>query len=74
MTQKSKTKKTTKLSFVVSEEQKPTIELKPGMRLDVISVTLVEPSLKKAKAGAARLCGGGGTCLAIIDIEKGCNI
>jgi hypothetical protein len=57
-----------KLNFIVSEEQKPSVALKAGMRLDVVSVSLVEPTLKPSRARAARLCGGTNTCLALMEV------
>lgn len=53
---------------IVSNETAPTIKLKPGMRFEVHATTIVDPELKPAKAGAARLCGGTDTCLALVEI------
>jgi hypothetical protein len=38
------------------------------MKLHVTAVQLVEPTLKASKKIAARLCGGSGTCLALIEV------
>jgi len=57
-----------KLSLIVSDEKKPAVKLQPGMKLDVVSVSLVEPTLKAARARAARLCGGTDTCLAVVEV------
>lgn len=57
-----------KLKLIVSDEKNPSIKLKPGMKLHVTAVQLVEASLKPSKKIAARLCSGGGTCVALIEI------
>lgn len=58
-----------KHTFIVSNEKTPKIALRPGMRLDVVSVKLAAPTLKAAKPLAARLCGGTNTCLALVETE-----
>ena len=58
-----------KLKFIVSDDKNPKVALKAGQRLEVISVTLADASLKKPKKIAARLCGGTDTCIALIDID-----
>jgi hypothetical protein len=63
-----KAKQTSKLTLIVSDEKNPSVPLKPGMKLDVISVKLADPSLKPSKAIGGRLCGGSGTCLALISV------
>lgn len=68
---KSKSVSTSKkksLNLIVSDEKLPTVKIKAGMKLDVVSVTIIEPTLKKSKAHAARLCGGTSTCLALVEI------
>jgi hypothetical protein len=57
-----------KLNLIVSEDPKPSVALKAGMRLDVVSVSLVEPTLRPSRARAARLCGGTSTCLALFEV------
>lgn len=59
----------TKHTFIVSSEKTPKIALRPGMRLDVVSVKLAGPTLKGAKPIAARLCGGTNTCIALVETE-----
>lgn len=59
--------KTPKLTFIVSDEKSPAVSLKPGMKLDVVSVAMVSPTLKRPKAIGARLCGGSSTCLALVE-------
>jgi hypothetical protein len=54
--------------MIVSKDRRPKVTLKPGMRLQVISTKLVGPDLKRIKNIGARLCGGGGNCMALIDI------
>lgn len=56
------------LSLIVSDEKNPKVALKPGMKVEVVTVRLADEALKPAKVGA-RLCGGSGTCLALIDVE-----
>jgi hypothetical protein len=56
------------MQFIVSDEKRPSVALKPGMRLEVTSVTLVNAQLKKPKSIGARLCGGSGTCLALVQV------
>lgn len=57
-----------KLTLIISDEKNPKIALKAGMKLDVVSVKLADPQLKRPKVGAARLCSGGGTCIALIEV------
>ena len=56
------------IRFIVSDEKNPKVALKPGMRLDVVSTVLVGPDLKRIRNIGARLCGGGGTCMALVDL------
>ncbi len=56
------------LRFIVTDEKSPRVALKAGQRLEVVSTTLVGPDLKAAKNIGARLCGGGGTCMALVDL------
>ncbi len=65
---KSKIGRVKKVHLIISDEKSPSVQVKQGMRLDVISVKLVDPSLRKSKASAARLCGGTNTCLALIEL------
>jgi hypothetical protein len=58
-----------KLKFIVSDEKNPKVTLKPGQRLEVVSVALADATLKKPKKIGARLCGGTDTCLALVDID-----
>jgi hypothetical protein len=53
--------------LIVSDEKKPAIQIKKGMRVEVREVVFNTPDLKKISQ-AARLCGMGGACLAIIDL------
>lgn len=69
MEKKSKPARTKKIKVVVSDEA-PTLTLKAGQRLEVISVSLVDPTLQRPKPIAARLCGGTSTCLALIDLSE----
>jgi hypothetical protein len=56
--------------FVVSEDKRPAVTLRPGMKLEVTSVMLVDPQLKRPKNIGARLCGGSGTCLALVELGQ----
>jgi hypothetical protein len=58
------------MKLIVSEDLEPTVTLKPGMRFEVVSVSVVDPRLALSKAIGSRLCGGSGTYLAIIDIGQ----
>lgn len=58
-----------KHTFIVSNEKNPSVAVKPGMKLDVVAVTLRDPAMKSPKKLAARLCGGTNTCLALIDTD-----
>jgi hypothetical protein len=62
------TKKSLKL--IAAEDKNPKVELKPGMRLDVVSVSLLDSTLKKSGAKAARLCGGTSTCVALVELSE----
>lgn len=67
---KNKTSKSSKaIKFIVSDDQAPRIAVKPGMKFKAEAIELIDPNLKKTKIGAARLCGGTSTCVALIDIE-----
>ena len=57
------------MKFIVSKEKRPKVALKPGQKLEVVSVALLDANLKKPSKIAARLCGGTSTCLALVDIE-----
>lgn len=59
-----------KVQLVVSDDEVPTVRLKPGMKVQVETVQLIGDNLdEQLKKIGARLCGGSGTCLAIVDIE-----
>lgn len=57
------------MKFIASDEENPKVELKAGMKFKVETIELVDATLMPIKKGAARLCGGTSTCLALIDIE-----
>lgn len=69
-TQKKATGSKKSLKLIAAEDKNPKVELKPGMRLDVVSVSLLDPTLKKSRAKAARLCGGTDTCLALVELGQ----
>lgn len=61
-----------KVNLIVATEKKPQVTVKAGQKLEVVAVSLTggkAASIKKAIG--ARLCGGSGTCLAVVDITKG---
>ena len=66
---KPKKASTDKVTFIVSDEKNPKVVLKPGMKLNVVSVKLADSDLKKPTAQGARLCGGTSTCLALIETQ-----
>ena len=67
-----KTGRQQNLRLIVSDEMKPSIPLKPGMKLEVVSVSVVDPALRRSRAVAARLCGGTSTCLAARESKAFC--
>jgi hypothetical protein len=58
-----------KIQLLVSDEAKPAVSVEPGMLFEVVSVPLVDPSLRTARPVGARLCGGTSTCIALVHIE-----
>jgi len=59
-----------KINLIASDEKQPGVTLKPGMRLDVVSVTLLDSKLKRAAAKGSRLCGGTSTCVALVELGE----
>jgi hypothetical protein len=68
--QKKATGSKKNLRLIAADERNPKVELKPGMQLNVVSVSLLDPTLKKSRAKAARLCGGTDTCLALVELSE----
>jgi len=62
-------KRTQKHTLIASDQKKPKIALQPGMKLQVVSIKLADPTLKAARPIAARLCGGTNTCLALVETD-----
>ena len=58
-----------KIKLVVSDEEAPLIQVKPGMQLKVEAIELVDQQLKAVSIGAARLCAGNRICIALVDIS-----
>ncbi|HYW11422.1 MAG TPA: hypothetical protein VE871_05675 [Longimicrobium sp.] len=56
------------MQLVASASRTPSVRLEPGMKLEVVAVSLVDEKLAKVNAEGSRLCGGSGTCLAIVHI------
>jgi len=60
--------KTKTVHLIVSEEKEPKVALKPGMKLEVVAVQLVDPKLNPSvMTSKAALCGGSG-CVAIVEV------
>lgn len=57
-----------KTTLIVSDDPRPAVSLLPGQKLQVLSVSIVTPDLKKRRPVAARLCGGTNTCIALIEV------
>lgn len=67
----NKSQKLLPVKLIVSDDEQPTVQLKAGMRFEVVSVSVVQSNLTDLVDSdriGARLCGGSGTCLAIVDI------
>jgi hypothetical protein len=64
---RAKTKSPT-VRLIVSDDKRPEVALRTGMKLEVVALELLGPDLKRIKNIGARLCGGSGTCLALIDV------
>jgi hypothetical protein len=57
-----------KITLLASKDKQPSVKLKAGQQLKVTAVVLQGPEAAKIKKVGARLCGGSGTCLALLDI------
>lgn len=57
------------VNLVVSDDKIPKVELKAGMRFEVVSVAVVDEKLRRIPGIGARLCGGTSTCLALVDLD-----
>ena len=62
------TRSTREGQLVASTTRTPSVRLQPGMKLEVVAVSVVDEKLAKVNVEGSRLCGGSGTCLAIIHI------
>jgi len=58
-----------KMRLIVSDDKKPTIKVDAGTRMEVVAVEMIKPMGGKGPAIGARLCGGSGTCLALVDVD-----
>jgi len=63
-----KTSQIKSVKLLVSDEKTPSVTLKQGMKLHVVSIQLVDPSHKKVPITKAALCGSSSTCIALIEI------
>lgn len=61
-------RKNASMRFIVSDEKSPAVRITPGLRFEVVTATLVGPDLKRVANIGARLCGGSGTCMALVDL------
>lgn len=57
-----------KTMLIMSDDPRPAVNLRPGRKLQVMSVSIVTPDLKKGGPIAARLCGGTNTCIALVEV------
>lgn len=57
-----------KSHLIVSDQSEPAVIVKPGMRFEVHSVSVVDEQLVTSAKVAARLCGGTSTCIALVEI------
>jgi hypothetical protein len=57
-----------KIHLIESDDSEPTIKVKAGHRFEVRSVSIVDAQMNPTSKVAARLCGGSGTCLALVEI------
>jgi hypothetical protein len=56
------------IELIVSDEKKPAIKLAPGMKFEVVGVTLRGAKTGKAQKVAARLCGDTSTCITLMEV------
>jgi hypothetical protein len=59
------------VQLIASDEKKPQVTVRAGQRLEVVSVALTAPGSRVRPRLGARLCGGSGTCLALIHVGEG---
>jgi hypothetical protein len=62
-------KKSSRISLIQSESATPAITVRAGMKVSVEEVTVVRPDGTKPEKIAARLCSGGGNCIALVSLE-----
>jgi len=54
--------------LIQSNDAEPKITVKPGMRFEVRTVSIVDAEMKAGVKIAARLCGSDDTCIALIEV------
>ena len=59
---------TTDVLLIASDDDAPSIRIRPGTRFEAVAVPIVTPKIVEPVEIGARLCGGSSTCLALIDI------
>lgn len=67
--QKKSSRISSRISLIQSESATPAITVRAGMKVSVEEVTVVRPDGTKAEKIAARLCSGGGNCIALVSLE-----
>ena len=71
MAKKQRKAKPRKLRLVLANEKSPAVKLEAGQKLEVIAVDMVSTVGRVKRRGAARLCGGTSTCLAVVFTDRG---
>lgn len=54
--------------LIQSDDTEPKITVKPGMKFEVRTISVVDTELKPGAKIAARLCGSDDTCIALIEV------
>lgn len=58
-----------KITLIQSDSATPAIKVRAGTKIRVEKVSIARPDGSKPQKMAARLCSGGGTCLALITLD-----
>jgi hypothetical protein len=54
--------------LIQSDDAEPKVTVKPGMKFEVRTVTVVDTDMKPGAKIAARLCGSDDTCVALFEV------
>ena len=57
------------IALVASSAKNPAVKVKPGMKLRVSSVSVVNPAGQRLRPVGSRLCGGTTTCVALVSLD-----